>query len=219
VQQHLADLVGRGDVEAGGGLVEEQEVGLLGETLGHEGPLALTARELAHGASGEVAEIDAIDGVAHCGPVVGPQPSDGSTHRRPAERHHLAHRHREVGRRVLGLQHVRDAPADLRRRTPEDLQRPGGGGEEAGDGVQQRRLARAVGTDEGGDAGTDREVTRLDHDAVPPGQHEALGDHHARDLVLIPIFDHGLRILPLREIDSQLVRRCGAAPRGDRMWR
>ena len=63
--QHGADLLHRRDVEPGRRLVEQQQVGLLGEALGDERPLALAARQLAQVAAGERAELDAVDGVAH----------------------------------------------------------------------------------------------------------------------------------------------------------
>ena len=43
----LADLVDLVRVQAGGGLVEDQHVGLVQEHLGHAHPLAIAARELA----------------------------------------------------------------------------------------------------------------------------------------------------------------------------
>ena len=52
------------------------QVGLLGEALGDERPLALAARQVAEVAVGERSELDPVDRVGHRGAVVGTQPTD-----------------------------------------------------------------------------------------------------------------------------------------------
>ena len=120
VGEHGADLLGRRDVEAGGRLVEQQEVGLLGEALGDERPLALAARQLAEVAAGERrrARRGRWRRATAARSSARSRPTRPRTGARP-EGDDLADRDREVGRRVLGLQHVGDAPADLGRRRAE----------------------------------------------------------------------------------------------------
>ena len=59
------------------GSSSSSDVGLLGEALGDERPLALAARQLAEVAVGERAELDPVDGLVDGGAVLAPQPADG----------------------------------------------------------------------------------------------------------------------------------------------
>ncbi len=104
--------------------------------------------------------------------VLTAQPGDRPAHRRPSEGDDLADGHREVGGGVLGLQHVGDAPTDLGRRPSVDGDGAARRFEQPGDGVQQRRLARAVGTDEGGHPAGEREVGMVDDHPCAARQHE-----------------------------------------------
>ena len=125
--EHGADLLGRRHVEAGGRLVEQQQVGLLGEALGDERPLALAAGQLAEVAAGEARR-------ARRGRWRRARPSRSAARMRPTsaadrcppERHDLADGDGEVGRGVLGLQDVGDASADVGRWLAEDPDRAGG---------------------------------------------------------------------------------------------
>ena len=58
---HLDDALAGHDVEAGDRLVEQQDVGLLGQALGHQHPLALTARQVVELAGGEIGDVEALE--------------------------------------------------------------------------------------------------------------------------------------------------------------
>ena len=58
----VEDVLAGHEVEAGDRLVEEEHLGLLGEALGHERPLALPARELAQRSVGQVGDGERLHG-------------------------------------------------------------------------------------------------------------------------------------------------------------
>ena len=62
VVDDLEDRVVRGDVESGDWLVEQEDFGILGESLGDEDPLALAAREFMELLVGEVRNVESLHG-------------------------------------------------------------------------------------------------------------------------------------------------------------
>ena len=79
---HVEDALAADHVEAGDGLVEQQELALLGQALGHEDPLALAAGELAEVAVDQIADLQPLDGLLDDLPVGGTDPA----RRRPVRR-------------------------------------------------------------------------------------------------------------------------------------
>ena len=93
------------------------------------------------------AKLEALEGVVDEPAIVGAPPAERTSGRRSTEHHDLAHGDGQVRRSVLRLEHVRHRRADLVRLGAEDPQRAIGGRQQAGDGVQERRFARAVRSD------------------------------------------------------------------------
>ena len=139
------------DVEVGRGLVEEQEGGVLRERLGEEHPLLLAARERRHGPVGKAGEVEGVErrvdaravGIAervHPAEVRrASQADDLGDGKVDGERGLLADE-RDLAGAVARRPRVHGAAAEAKR---------SGGGEEPDERAEERRLARAVGADEG----------------------------------------------------------------------
>ena len=143
-------------VHAGEGLVEEQQVGSLGEGAGEEDPLLLAAGELTDGAVGERAEPELLQAAAGFLPV--PPVGGPAAHPRreePVEAAGRAHlddlqgRHREVPVHRLALGDVRHPRAHVGEGLAPEEGLPREGAEGAHGGVEERGLASPVGADDG----------------------------------------------------------------------
>ena len=153
------DLVGLLVAHPRGRLVQQQQPRLQRQRHRDLGGALIAVRHLAHqpvGLGGETGQChDAADLAPHRGrrvlPEPGAQPVAGADLDRDA--HVLAHR--ELGKDLRHLEGAAHAELDaLLRRQPRD--RPAvehdlarGGREEAGDQVEERRLARTIGADDG----------------------------------------------------------------------
>ena len=106
------DVLPRDEVEPGDRLVEQEDVGLLGEALGHEGSLAL-ARRTARGAGRSARSVMATASIARVDgrPVRGPQAAERPGGGVAAHRDRLSHGDGEVLVGLGGLQDVGDAAA------------------------------------------------------------------------------------------------------------
>lgn len=168
VVQHHADgdaVVGRevadqveefhlvAQVEVGGGLVEQQHRGVLGQAGCEPCALHLSAREGADVVPAELGQSGqrerAVDGCSAVG--VGATPA--STVRVASQFRHLAHGH--AGERGPALREHRQRPGQLAgaegaQRLVTDGHLPGAEGQQGGQPAQQRRLATAVRSDQGG---------------------------------------------------------------------
>ena len=74
----LQDQLAGHHVEPGDRLVQQQQLGLLGQALGHQDPLALAAGQLVQLAAGQVGDLQAVERLLHRRPVGGPQPPEGA---------------------------------------------------------------------------------------------------------------------------------------------
>ena len=90
--QGFDDERSRHDVQAGQGLVEQEDVGLLGQALGHEGPLALPARELMDLAMDQIVEAEDGHGGVDGRPVGGLEPSEQPKLGESSHRHRVGAR-------------------------------------------------------------------------------------------------------------------------------
>ncbi len=130
-----------GPVEAGERLVHQQHAGVLDEGAGDQDALALAAGELAEGLLGQLLEADPGErprAPARARPGR-PPPPRGAGQR--AHRRHVERRDRVVEARALGLRDRAAGGAD-----PEAA---GKRAQLAEQGAQDRRLAAAVGTEQG----------------------------------------------------------------------
>ena len=147
--EHL-DLVG--EVEEGRRLVEQQQVGVLGQRHRDPGPLPLAAGELVEGPVAQVAGVGHLQRGLDDLLVVGRPLAEPALVRVPAAADQVADQ-QAVGRdRALGEQ--REPTGDLAGRTrrrsasPSSRTLPPARLEQPGQGAQQRRLAAAVGPDD-----------------------------------------------------------------------
>ena len=160
VRRSSARIAGHGvDVQRCEGLVEQQQVGARGERAGERDPLLLAAGELRRPPVGERGHVDGVEQL----------PGPG---RRGAAGHPLGTRpERDVGQRgqvreQQGLLGEQPDPTPVRghvhagvgERPAADPDVPGVGPQQAGEHVEQRRLARPVGAEDG------QHVTRVDGD-------------------------------------------------------
>ena len=164
------------DVEMGGGLVEQQDLGLLGEAAGERRQLTLAGREGAEGTTREVLDAGLGQGTGHRLVVMGGEGAKRPAVRVAAEGH--AVRHLE-GRGSLFLgRHQGDGarpgvPLPRVERPALEANLPGPSGQEARHRPQERRLAGGVRSHEGqglaraqGQAGSvqDRRAPALHHE-------------------------------------------------------
>ena len=182
-QQHRCPVPGRGEhptqrgpllgVEAAGGFVEHEEVGVADQCLGEAGPVPLPAGEPAQLRGGEVGETHQLEHPAYllvAGVAVGPLLEGG---------HVVDERERRepAGEAVL-LGQVAQPAADggpavrIGRVEPQEPDLPGAGGEHGRQDPEQRRLAGSVGTQQPGHPGPEDEVDVLQGGcAAEPSRH------------------------------------------------
>jgi zinc/manganese transport system substrate-binding protein len=172
----LEDVLARHEVESGDRLVEQQDLGLLGQPLRHECPLPLTAGELVEGPLGEVAEAQRLQGAVDGGPVGGPEPPQQTRAGVAAHRHGLPDGEREPLADDRALQDVGHATGGRRYR-----EATGTRWQQPGQRVEERRLAGAVRTDERRHGGArDGEGGVREHHVIAVGQDEPFGRGHRR---------------------------------------
>ena len=177
------DLVSQ--VEEGGGLVQEDRLGALGQGQGDPYALALSAAELVDGAGGQLGDPHHLHGLLDGLPVLLRPLAEQALVGEAAAGHEVAHQHAAGHDGALGQQtdpsgHVLGAQAgDV---GAVEQHRAPGGPVQPGQGAQQRGLAAGVGPDDGGeDAGRDVDVEVTgDHvalvgDGRSPGGQPSLG--------------------------------------------
>jgi hypothetical protein len=101
-------------VEGGRGLVEQQDLGAVGEGAGHLDAATLTAGQVLVPSPTEVPDVLATHGRGHGGRVRGRLPAEGAEVRRPAKQHYVLDGECEIRR--LALRHVGQHPRALRGR-------------------------------------------------------------------------------------------------------
>ena len=172
--QQLAQLDAGTRVQAGGGLVEQQHLGIVDERVREAQPLLHAAREAEHVGVALVREVDQLEQVADHAPPLG-----GSEAVAPTEEVQvLPDLHV-----VVHPEHVRHVAEDATNRLGVPAHRFAGDrgvargrGEERREHPQHRRLAGAVRTDEAEDlALLDRQVHAADGDRAVVALHEPGG--------------------------------------------
>ncbi len=168
-----------GQVEVGGRLIEQQQVGALGQRHGQPGALPLAAGELVEGAVGEVLDAGHAQRLGHRRLVIrGPLPVPGLVRVPPARdqvgdgqpfrghrglREHPEHLGHFLGGHLVDLLAVQQHAAAPRSQQPSQR-------------AQQRRLAAAIRADHRGyGAVHDVEVQTVDDDPVAVGQLKVAG--------------------------------------------
>ncbi len=156
-----------GEVDALGGLVEQQQVGLARERAGERDALELAARELGHQRPLEVAGAD-----------LGERLEVAAT---PSEREKTADAERQRRVELQALRHVADAEA----RAAHDA--AGGRREHPQEHAEQRGLAGAVGADQRDDlAGVEREIDAAQQLVAADADADACGLDQGRAQALVP---------------------------------
>ena len=197
IAAEVEDLELVGDVQEGGGLVEEKQRGLLSQDEGEPGALALTAGELVHPAMGETRDPGGAHGRLDGGVVllrplpehalIGESPPADEVAHGDALRTHRALRKqaesscdrlRGVGRDVAAIQKHSAAPW----------------GQKSGQRAQQSGFAAGVRADDDGERAVwDRDIQMLADDALTVGERDVIGLHgrlrrldggHVRPLLL-----------------------------------
>ena len=163
---HLVDEVEdallAGQVEAGDRLVEQQQVRLRREGLGHQHPLALPPGQIAERTLAQRLDVESAGGGGDGVPIVGVQPPEQPPAAEATHPQHVLHAEGHPAVLVLLLRDERDAGARRQRDAP--VRRPN----ESGEQPEQRALAAAVGADEGGGrAPTDGQRARRQGDDRP----------------------------------------------------
>ena len=180
---------GHADVEPGERLVEQQQRGVGGERARDRHPLGLAAGELARPPAGEVAQPDPGQPVAGRGPGLGaPGPSGPGAEGDVVEGGEVREEH-------LVLEDHPDRAVPRRERQQVDAAEAGvpGGGHQAGQGVQQRGLAGAVGADHGHHVARLRGERQVDPARHPQVEVERAGhetpvpSHRSRSATSTPI--------------------------------
>ena len=177
------DLVGQ--VEEGGGLIEQDRLGALGQGQGDPHALALTTAELVDGAGGQIGDSHHLHGLLDGLPVL-PRPlTEQALMGEATTGHEVAHQHAAGHGGALGQQ--ADPAGDLLGAQAGDVSaieenNPLGGLVQPGQGAQQRGLPAGVGPHDGGeDAGRDVDVevtgdhVALVSDGRTPGGQPSLG--------------------------------------------
>lgn len=191
VGDHVEDALPGDDVEPRDRLVEQEHLGVLGQALGHEHPLALPAREGVERPVDQLAEVEGGDGVVDEGPIGGPQAAPRAEAGVAPHGDRLAHGHGEVGRDLGALEDVGHPPG----RGVGQLEAAGAGGQQAGQGVEEGGLPRAVGPDQGGDrAGGDDEGRRGQRTVVAVGELEVGGGGGGSDSPSVPVAPTVIRV-------------------------
>ena len=170
------------DVEARDRFIEQEDVALLGETLGHEHSLTLSTGELVEMSSSEIHEVEPIEGAIHDASILLTQSPEQTVIGEPAHRHDLAHRHRQLVVHLGRLEHVGHTPPIGARRRIEHPQQSLAHRHQTGDRVEQAGFPRSVGAHQRGDGtGRDREGGLAKHGVLTMGEGEVLGDDRRGD--------------------------------------
>ena len=142
------------NVEVRGGLVQEEDRGVLRKRLSQDHSLAFTSRELGKRAVGEMLHLRGRHRPPHFGPIVACAPSPSRSMRRPPHHHQLEDGEGEDRRDLLGDDAHQASRLAGGARVRIDL----ADGDTAGPGPQpsrghsdQRGLSRSVRTDQPGD--------------------------------------------------------------------
>ena len=138
-----------GGVDAGDGLVEQEQVGLRGDRPGQEHPPPLAAGQPTDLGRAVVGHADLLERLVDRGPIV--RGRDGGAARAPEAAHHhdVLDRDREGPVDELGLGDVGDPPGLPAGRPPRTSIRPVHGCSRPGHQLEERALAGAVRTDDG----------------------------------------------------------------------
>ena len=154
------EVVAGADIQIGGGLVQHDEVGVLGECAGHMGTLTLAARKLVQVMIAEDRDPGPFHGGFHGRAIGRPESAAPPQVRMAAAGHQSLHGH---GRHAGGLgQHGHQmrpfARGQLTRVVAGHFHPPRHRAQKAGGQLHQRRFPAAVGTDDarhraGGDGG------------------------------------------------------------------
>ena len=169
------DLVGQ--VEEGGGLIEQDRLGALGQGQGDPHALALATAELVDGAGGQLGNPHHLHGLLNGLPVLLRPLAEQALVGEAAAGHEVAHQH--AAGHGGALRQQADPAGDLLGAQANDVgtieeYRSSGGPVQPGQGAQQRGLPAGVGPHDGG------EDTGGDVDVEVAGDHVALvGDGRA----------------------------------------
>ena len=153
--QDVQDLHLAGDVQVGGGLVQQQHLGLLGQGQGDPHALSLASGEIGHVAVHEIAQTGELERLGHGGVVLRAPAPEGPAVRVATARDQLPHahplrRHGVLRQEAHRLRKTGAVPAaDV---LPAHEHLSGGGGQLARARAEQRGLAAAVGAHERRDA-------------------------------------------------------------------
>ena len=182
-QVPAVDAPGRA-VQVGRGLVQQDQVGVPGEGLGQEHPLALAAGQGVQGRMGELLHPHDRHGLLHRPPVGGAEPAEQAVPGEPGHAHHVVHPQGQHEAGGVELAHVGDSGGPGQGLAAEHLDGAAGGRKQPGDGLEQGGLARAVGPHQGqqlprlqGEADVRYHRLALVADAEPAGLHR--GGHRA----------------------------------------
>ena len=146
-------------VEARERLVEQQQPRAARDRARHQHAATLPAREPPDLAAGQVGEADALDGLGGVVAVLGGPAAERTGMAPAAHQHDVAHADREVPVDLVDLGHVGDVGARLSDGAAEDADLAAQRADEAEDRLEERRLARAVRSD-------DADELALGHDEV-----------------------------------------------------
>jgi hypothetical protein len=134
-------------------LVEEVDVGLLGQRPRQEDALLLPPRQPADLPVGDIGQADAVEAFRRQAPLAragSPQPAEPGIS--PHE-NDVGDRHREVPVDRLPLRHIPNPGADLLERRAEDPHLPAGQGHKPQRRLEERALPGAIGADDPKQAG------------------------------------------------------------------
>ena len=159
------------EVDAGGGLVEHQQVGLPGERASDEDTLLLPAAQLGHAEARPVGQPDDVDRVGDGPPVLAGEREEGPPPGDATRRDDLPDGRGYAAARGGALRHEADAPpvAEVGVRRAEEGDAATRHRQQAGDRAHEGRLAGAVG------AHQCEELTGPDGE-VDPAQDRAAAD-------------------------------------------
>ena len=133
---HVQDPLLAGDVQAGDGLIEHDDVGLAGQHLGDPDPLLLPSAEFAEAPVLELVHVELLARLPHGGPILAPEPSEQPPLAVAAHGQHLSrgYGHPAGGKMLAHVGQILGHAADAAR----------GGLLQTGHALQHGRLARSV---------------------------------------------------------------------------
>ena len=169
--QQLDDRLLGLDVDAGEGLVEQDDPAVLRQRAGEEDALLLAARELADLALAEVAHADAVQRRSTASWSLAPGQAQHVHVAVAAHHHHVLDQNGEVPVDLLALRHIGDELALQRLGCTEPPRieiDPAASRDEAHDRLEQGRLAAAVDADQRRDGAASG--SRSSHRGAPCGR-------------------------------------------------